>query len=292
MKISTKANLYLILVSVIWGATFPIIGNAANHVNPFLFVSARFTLAAIIMLPLVYQDITFKAKKLICYCIIFGIFNCISYVTQTIGLETISASRSAFITGFSVVLVPFIAPLLKLDRIKFTDIICSIICLYGLYILTGSDLEKITRGDVLTFICALSFAFLITFLQKLSTQHANYRLLTFYQLIFTAPFAACFAIPSSLTALLKPSVLIALSYCTIFATALCFFIQTKYQKFTTAPKAALIYSLEPIFASIFGYLINHETISKNTVWGGLIILISITLPNLLSLLKDAEAQPT
>lgn len=291
MNIATKANLYLILISAMWGATFPIIGNAANEVNPFLFVCARFSLAAIIMLPLIWKDITFKDKKLIFYCIIFGFFNCVSYVTQTIGLQTISSSRSAFITGFNVVFVPFLAALFKLDKINFSDIACSIICIYGLYVLTGSDLKEITRGDILTFICALSFAFLITFLQKLSAQHPNYRLLTFYQLFFTAPFAATFAIHSSILTLFKPSVLIALSYCTIFATAFVFFIQTKYQKFTTASKAALIFSSEPIFASIFGYLFNHETISRNTLIGGFIILLSITLPSFITLIKDKKAQP-
>lgn len=285
MQPSSKANLYLLFVTAMWGVTFPLIRNAVASIDPNLFVTIRYLLATLILLPFVWHLLKKSSIKLIFNGFIFGTLNSIAYIAQTMGLKTIHSSRSAFLTGLSVILVPFIAPFFSLGQIRRLDILCAIICLSGLYILTGTDLSHLNIGDEWTLLGAVAFAILIAYLQKLSIEFHDYKLLTFYQLLFTIPLALFFSINTQVSSLANSNVIIAIVFCAIFATILAFLIQTKYQKFTTAPKVALIFSLEPVFASIFGFLLNGEKINHTTLIGGLLILLSITIPSLLQLLS-------
>ena len=153
----------------------------------------RFLVSAVFLLPFVIHLINKTNRTLLFFSGILGAINFISYFTQTMGLETISSGRSAFITGSSVLLVPFLAPLFKLNKPKMLDYVSVIIGLTGLYILTGTSL-KFGQGDFLTFICAISCAFEIIIAQIASERNFNNKLLTFYQITFTIPF--CLLIPS------------------------------------------------------------------------------------------------
>lgn len=288
MKPSTIANLYLLLVTAMWGMTFPLIHNAVAQVDPFLFVFIRFALGAALLLPLVWGALKGSHWRFICGSMVLGIINSGAYLAQTIGLQTIDASRAAFLTGLCVVLIPLLTPFFKLGRPNLLDFICSFICLAGLYILTGADLHAITRGDEWVLLAAILFAITISYLQYLSLKHKNHRALAFFLILFTAPLPMFFFWHANFHALLLPSVLVGVLFCTICATSLALYLQTKYQKFTTAPKAAIIYSLEPVFASIFGFLLNGEVITWHTVVGGIVMLFSLMLPALWQLLNNTR----
>lgn len=284
MHPTTRANLYLILATAIWGVTFPLIRNAVTQIDPNLFVTVRFALATIILLPFVLKILKDTPLKLFLNCIVIGLLNAVAYISQTIGLETINSSQSAFITGLCVILIPFLAPLFKVGSIRSIDILCSAICLLGLYILTGADL-KIDTGEQWTLLSAVAFALQITYIQRMSAQLHNTKLVTFYQILFTVPLALLFSWHTDIHNLIHPDVMISILFCSILATIIVFFIQLKYQKFTTAAKTALIFSLEPVFASIFGLIINGEKLTQHVVIGGLIILFSIVLPTFVVLLR-------
>lgn len=284
MQQTTTANLYLILTSAIWGITFPLIRNAVAEIDPNLFVVCRFTFAALIFLPFVIKLLKNTPQKLLLNCIVIGSLNAIAYISQTIGLQTIDSSRSAFITGFSVILIPFLAPLFKVGSIKVLDILCSLICLVGLYILTGADF-KLETGEAWTLLAAIAFALQLTYIQRMSTQLHNVKLVTFYQILFTVPLALFFSWHTKINNLFHLDVIIGLLFCAVFATIIVFFIQLKYQKFVTATRTALIFSLEPVFATIFGLIINGEKLTKHSIFGGLIILISILLPTFIVIFK-------
>lgn len=284
MKITsaTKANLLLIFITAIWGATFPLIRNAVAHVDPYLFVGIRFTLGALLLLPFIRLAKN-NYRLLLIGSIFLGVINSAAYTAQTIGLQTIHSSRAAFINGLSVILVPLLMPLFKLGKPNRTDLICSVICLVGLYILTGANLDAVTKGDLWVLLGAVLFAIAIGYLQHLSTHVKDYKSIAFYQVLFTAPLPLLFSFKANFAAILVPNVIIGILFCAIAATSLAFLIQAKYQPFTTAPKAALIYSLEPVFACIFGFLINGEAITRNIIIGGILILLSLMLPALLQI---------
>ncbi len=282
MTPSTKANLYLIIISLIWGGTFPVIKSAVTHIDPYTFVAIRFVTASILFLIFILKKNPVGQHKLIVSGLILGLLNAIAYTTQTIGLKYISASRSAFITGVCVMMVPLLAIVFKIERFSIINIFAAIFCLYGLYILTGSDIAHLSYGDGLTLICATAAALQIIYLQYISARHPDYKLICFYQILFTAPLPAIIALHTGhLTGLLQPAVIFAFFYCVVFATITTLYLQTKYQKYTTATSAALIFSLEPVFATLLSIILYGEVITHNIIIGGAVMLASVILPELI-----------
>ena len=288
MKLSSKANLYLALATLMWGVTFPLTRNALAEVDPFVFVSLRFVIATLVLLPLVYSIFYRATQPILLGSLIIGILNAVAYLCQTIGLETVSSARAAFITGSSVIFVPFIAPFFKLERPTHLDFVCGLLGFIGLYVLTDIRHLHINSGDFWVFIGAISFSFQITYLQRLTGVIQNYKLLAFYQVFFTVPFVSLLTKGHDFSSVFQPKAMIGILFCAVFATSFAYYLQNKYQKFTSAPKAALIFALEPVFASLFGFLINRELISKTTIYGGLLLLLSLFLPSLVSMVRQSS----
>ena len=288
MKLSSQANLYLALATLMWGITFPLTRNALTEVDPFVFVSLRFIIATLVLLPMVWCLFYKTSKPLLFGSLIIGVLNAVAYLSQTIGLETVSSSRAAFITGSSVIFVPFIAPLFKLDKPTGLDFLCALIGFTGLYVLTGLGHFHLSTGDLWIFLGTISFSFQITYLQRLTQAIRDYKLLAFYQLLFTVPFVSLLTKGHNFSTVFQPKAWIGILFCAIFATSLAYYLQNKYQKFTSAPKAALIFALEPVFASLFGFLINRELLSRTTIYGGLLLLFSLVLPSVVSIVRESK----
>ena len=288
MHISTKAQCYLVLVALIWGLTFPLIHQAVGFLDPDVFVFVRFCMAALFFLPFVISLLRKTSKLLLYGSLLLGLGNSVVYIFQSIGLMTIPASRSAFITGTGVILVPFLSFVLKIEKMRLMHFVCAILCCIGLYILTGADFAGFNVGDLYTFGCAIAYALTVIIIQILSESFDDPRLIVFYQMIFTIPIAGLLSIGSDFTPLLLPGVYIPLIFCAVLATCLVYYWQLRYQQYTTAPKAALIYALEPVFASIFSISMHQEALTWTIVIGGGFIFGSIILPDMLALLGLAD----
>ena len=288
MKLSSKANFYLILATLMWGITFPLTRNALTEVDPFVFVSLRFAIATLFLLPTVWLLFKKTTRTILLGSLIIGGLNAAAYLCQTIGLETVHSARAAFITGASVIFVPFLAPLFKLEKPSNVDLLCAGIGFIGLYVLMDIRHLYLGHGDLWVFLGAIFFSLQITYLQRINLLISDYQLLAFYQLFFTVPFVFLFTKGHSFSAALQPQALIGILFCAVFATSLAYYLQNKYQKFTSAPKAALIFTLEPVFASLFGVLINHETLAKTTIVGGSLLLLSLILPSIVNMKKESD----
>lgn len=207
--------------------------------------------------------------------IVLGACNAIVYISQTIGLTTLSSAEAAFITSINVVLVPFILPLFKLGKPRWQDIIGSLLCFIGLFILLGHDLTRLNIGYAWVLLTAIFVAISIAYLQKVTKKTVCVNLLAFYQILFTAIFASFFTIGKNYHSIMIPSTMGAMLFCAFFATTLALGLQTKYQHYTTASRAAMIFCLEPVFASIAAYVINHEVLSWRAWICGALILFGI-----------------
>ncbi len=289
MKLVTKANLLFLLVSALWGATFPIIKSAVGEVSPAVFVCVRFSLAALLFLPFVFHELRDTKKILIKAGVILGLLNIPIYLFQTMSLVYISASRCAFITGSFVVMIPFLAHIFKVSPLKWADVVAATLCLIGLYILTGANLQGLNYGDFLVSLCAFAYALSVVYLQYLSQKYCSPKLLAFYQIVFTVP------LPLALCLIERPALPLSnfivwggIAYCAIFATIFPMFIQARYQRDTTPTQAALIFSLEPIFAALFAWMFYAEVITKHILWGGILILMSSVLPILFKCIAKTE----
>ncbi|WP_102346496.1 DMT family transporter [Bacillus sp. Marseille-P3661] len=279
------ADISLLLVAFIWGATFVLVQNAIALLEPFTFNCIRFGMAALfltIWLLLIKRTLIKQINKQLLFSgIIIGIWLFTAYALQTFGLLYTASSKAGFITGLSVVLVPLLAFVFLRQAIKPFAITGVAIATIGLYLLTLGDSIALNFGDLLVFFCAISFAAHIIVTGKYTTFYSTL-LLTIIQ-ILTVSILSCIAafFFEDWQLAFNPKVIgnfdvaIALGICSIFATALAFLAQTNFQKYTTPTRVALIFAMEPVFAAITAYFWAHERLGMKAMLGCLLIFIGM-----------------
>lgn len=283
MSKRTSAELALIFATFIWGLTFPFVRIVVAEISPIVLNFWRGTAASFIFALFVFQ--TKEQRKLMLKMLpagcILGLFFYISYLTQATGLQTITSGRSAFITNLSVVLVPLLSPLFKNGRPSKNDIISSCIACVGLVLLTDPLSQTGMRiGDFWTILTALGFSIQIHLLQIYMDKFKAYGIMSFVQMLFIAIFSILcmpFARQNNTFAFLPTSVegIYSLLFLAVFATASTTWLQARYQHDTTAERAAVIYVLEPVFATIFGFFILHESMSVLSFVGASVMVFSV-----------------
>lgn len=287
MKQSTFADIILLLVAFVWGATFVVVQKAIDILPPHSFNGVRFTIASfsllIVMLFIDRNSMKTLNKKGWVAGIILGFFLFSGYAFQTIGLLYTSASKAGFITGLSVVLVPIFSIVILKIVPKIPTVVGVLLAAFGLYLLTMVENSGFQFGDFLVLFCAIFFALQIIFTGKFALLYQALPL-AWIQISVVAVLSLISAfIFEDITYIINPKiifasdVIIALSITAIFATALAFFAQTYYQKFITPTRVAIIFAMEPVFAALTSYIVLNERLGVSETLGGLMIFIGMIL---------------
>lgn len=273
-----RADLALVLVSIFWGVTFPLIRGAMEQLTPIQFVGWRFTLALLAFLPLVLasRDARRSLVSLAGPGLLLGLIAGLSYFTQTWGLQTVPAGRAAFITALNVVIVPLLAPLFRAGRPSALDFTAALIATGGLYLMTVGEEgfgAGLGTGDLWVLTCATSYAVYLLVLQRVLRTERNAIALAFAQIAAIALIADVFLAASGTVRIpLSAWVLAALIFCATLATVATFWLQARFQGHTTAQRAALVFALEPVFATAFAWMLLGETIGWIGALGGVLVL--------------------
>ena len=283
MKNQIKGDLALLIITVIWGSTFVLVKQGIAEIPVYNFLAIRFGIAFFLLAIIYYKKLlkinwaTFISSSIVGLALFLG------YAFQTVGLQYTTASKSGFITGFTVVLVPLFQAFLLKNPPKRSVIAGVILAFIGLILLTTNIDLSINIGDIYTFFCAISFALQIVFVTKFGSK-VDYETLTTIEVGLVALLSAIFSlffenpvIPTQ--AITWTSILIT----SIFATSLAFAVQNKMQQLTTPTHTALIFSAEPVFAAVFDYILLGEIITGRSLIGSLLILSGMLLaefPNL------------
>jgi drug/metabolite transporter (DMT)-like permease len=209
--------------------------------------------------------------------IILGIILFAGYAFQTFGLLYTTTSKAAFITGLSVVLVPLFAYVLFKQKPQPFAILGVFVALIGLYFLTMIKNFGMQLGEILVLFCAISFALHIIFTGQYARKF-DALLLTVTQIITVALcniIAAIIFEDISLfidpNIVFKLDVFVAILVTSLLATALAFFLQTSFQRYTTATKVGIIFAMEPVFAAITAFYFTSEYLGLSTITGCLLI---------------------
>lgn len=285
-----KAELILFLITFIWAGTFVIIKPTLQFISPLLFVTIRFLIAALV-LTLIYREKLLRIPKpTLKMGSILGIFLFIGFVVQTIGLKYTTATKSALITGTFVVFTPILQVFVERKPLKTGSILGVILVFAGLIFLSSNEsnfLELILTigkdfniGDLLTLICAIFFSGYIVYLDMISDK-TDFNDVVWLQIVVTligsfilmTVFNSFQIEPIKFT--LNSQVIFTILYTSIFATIITTFLQTKYQKYTSPTRAAIIFTSEPLLASILAYLILNETIGIFGAIGGFLIIFGV-----------------
>jgi drug/metabolite transporter (DMT)-like permease len=244
-----------------------------------MLIALRFAIAGVLFTALTARSLRGMSPATVLRGVILGVLLFAGFATQTIGLQYTTASKSGFITGFLVVFTPMFQFLIERRPPRIGNVIGIVLVMIGLYLLTAPEGAEFNLGDGLTLVCAIMFALYIVYLDMFTQSHDVVQL-TFLQFLTTALLAAVGAGLEFPHLQWTVNLAFALGYLAILATLYTLFIQTKYQKDTTPTRAAIIFSIEPVFAAVFAYLILGEIIGAVGVLGGGLIVAGLLVSEL------------
>ena len=271
------ADLGLLSVTIFWGTTFILSKIVLEEISLSKYLAVRLSIAAIAMSLYAWPYRRQLTVQTIKHGFILGIFLFFSYLFQMWGISYTTASNAGFITGLSVVFVPIFSVLFFGDHPKKASIVGIIFATIGLFFLSGGDLGALNSGDWLVFMCALIVAFHVIFTGRFAPIN-NIYVLTAVQLITIALFSLVLAgFDTNPGKPVNFSIMALLVYLALFGTVFTFLMQTAMQRFTTATRTALVFTMEPVFAALFAYLIGGESLPPLGWLGGFLILCGMAI---------------
>jgi len=286
-----KADLALLLVTVVWGSTFVITKNLLKDIPTYNFLAVRFLIAFIFSSIVFYKNFFNIDKNTIKYGVIIGIVLFIGYALQTVGLNYTTASKSGFITGFSVVIVPLLSAIMFRKLPSLSIIVGVALALIGLGLMTLDSSLIPNIGDFYTLIAAIFFALHIILVGKYTVNVNSINLaiiqigvVGFLSLLFSLS-TENFIIPST------TNTWVGILITSILATSGAFIVQNTMQKFTSATHTALIYTGEPVFSAIFAFMLIGERMSTKAIFGSMLILCGMILGEIKLDLKKIIIKP-
>lgn len=277
---SFKADALLLLMTALWGVTFVVVHDALLLADTFSFLAIRFWVGAAVATLLANRAL--KHPDILKPGLLMSVSMFLGFVLQTEGLKYTTPARSAFLTGLSVALVPFLSWGWLKRKPGASSLVGVGLAVVGLYLLTGG-LELQARatfwGDVLTVGSAAAFAVHIVMNERYVPGRPAVALVAVQLWVI--------AVLSSLVVAVTPSrvewnasFVGAILFCGVFASAVAFTVATWAQGKTPAVRAALIYALEPVFATGYSLSLGKETLGAKEAVGGTLIVLGVVTAEL------------
>jgi len=302
------AELLLVGVTAIWGSTFVLVKDAVARYPTLPFLTIRFALAALVVLPMAWlgwrreRRVRGTRPRTVLFAgVVMGLMLGAGYIFQTFGLERTSASNAGFITGLFVVLVPLLQGLISRRWVGGSTAAGAFLACLGLFLLSGGSIggasgEASRAGDGLVFLCAVSFSLHILATDRFAHQHETL-VLTFIQL--TVVSLGCLLLTGATVAAgaanpglpQEAQVWIALAVTAVLASAVAFYVQTFAQRHAPPARTAVILTMEPVFAGLFGYFFAGDRLTALSWVGAGLILAGMLITELLPGRRRAGAGP-
>jgi drug/metabolite transporter (DMT)-like permease len=279
----------LVLAAFFFGVTFPLVHDALEDVTPFAYLTLRFAIAVVALLPFAIHALRAhpgERRVLLHAGLLAGVLLFAGYAFQTVGLQYTSPSTSAFITGLYVVMTPVIESLVRRRPPAVSVCVGIVVATVGLFLLTGAHLD-VGKGELLTLGCAAAFAVWIVY----QGAYAN----RIHPLPFTSlqmAVVAVLCVPATAvqgTGHLTGRAWFAVAFTGVVCSSLALSLQVWGQRRIAPSRAALILLSEPVFAGIAGY-VNGERLGAVELVGAAVILGGIAISELVPGREAADAE--
>ena len=262
----------MVAMTLVWGTTFPLVKIATQSVSPAVMVALRFGIAALAFAPWIRFKGRLWRDGLVLGALLFGTF-----ITQVIGLGSISSTRGAFITGLNVILIPIFAGVIG-RLVPRNAYLAAALAVAGIGAMSFEG-GAFSAGDAWVLACTVCYAVYVLILERVATEHDPMHLtavqltaVAILGLAWSAPELARDGVPR-----LEASGWASILYLGLVATAATTFVQALAQRWVAAFEAAVIYSLEPVFAAVFSFALLGETLGWRGLLGGALILGAMVL---------------
>jgi len=285
------APLALLLATAIWGWTFVLVKEGMGLVGPLGFLAARFLLATVVLGLLFPRAIARTDRRTLARGALVGLALFAGYLLQTWGLVYTTATKSGLLTGLSVALVPLLARGTSRERVRPWHWAGALLAAGGLvtFVLAQGGVSGFNVGDLLTVGCAVAFAVHLLLVDRF-VRTDDYRGLLFVQvavvaLLSTAGTLVFETIPTAWPGKLVEAVLVT----SLLATVLCFWLYNRFQVYSTPTYSAILFTMEPVFAGLCGFLLLGETLTPLQGAGAFLILLGMLVPRLLERNRPSSA---
>ncbi len=294
---SYRADALMLITALIWGTTFVAQSLGMAHIGPFLFTALRFAIGSLVILPLVLlvrpsADPAARrfSKPMVLGSVVLGMVLTLGINLQQVGLMFTTVTNSGFITGLYVILVPLFSLLLGI-RSGLATWGGAGLAVLGMLLLSVNADYRIASGDLLQLAGAACWAVHVLLVGTLATRFDPIRV-AFIQFVVCAVISVVLALlleeidPNAIR-LALPAIL----YGGLLAVGIGFTLQVVAQKDAVASHAAIILSLEAVFAALAGWLVLNETLSVRGFIGCGLMLTGMLIAQLVPLYRQRRHSP-
>jgi drug/metabolite transporter (DMT)-like permease len=274
-----KADLTLLLISIIWGSAFVAQRVAGQLGSVYLFNGARYLLAAFIVLPFVRRDNISPysyPRNQYRWMLVAGALLFIASATQQLGVVYTTAGNAGFITSLYVVLVPVVLFIVWREKVHWISIVAVALAGVGAFFLSTGGRFEVRAGDMLELVGALFWTIHVIVLGKYAAQFEPMSF-SIGQLAVCGLLNLGVGIFTERSMPLNLPLLGAIVYTAVFSLGLCYTLQVWAQRHTPPADAALILSLESVFAVLAGWLLLNERLAGIQIFGCALIFVAVLL---------------
>ena len=272
-----KADLVLLVVCAIWGTTFSLLRDSLRSIHPAELMALRFTMGTIVLLAVFPRRVFPLRTEALQRGGVIGIFLASGYLTQIIGLATITAARSAFLTSTYILFTPFLAIPLVGEVPRLGELLGVAIGFAGLTLFSADAGFSLRPGDLWTLGCAVSFGIQIA-LTNVAGKRVDPVALSVVQMAVGA--LAGWTIVIARGGFHTPWSQVPwaiLLYLSVVATAVVIVLQAWALARVSPVRASMIFATEPIFAALFAVAFFAERMSAREILGAAVILLGVAV---------------
>ena len=269
-----------------WGSTFFLIRDLVVHVPPVDFLAVRFSIAAVIMVAVFWRPLRALSRRQVCVGVWLGALYGLAQILQTQGLATTPASVSGFITGTYVVLTPLLTALVLRERVPATTWAAVALATLGLALLSLNGFS-VGVGEALTLLAAVLYALHIVGLGRHSS-HEVATGLSVVQMVVIAVLCTVGGLPGGIVLPATLGHWASVLYMVVFASILALWVQTWAQAHMPATRAAIVMTMEPVFAASFAVWLGGEVATVRMLVGGALVLAAMFGVELLARRRPGE----
>jgi len=272
VRSTRRSELLLLLAVVLWSTTFAVMKESLGSISPALLVLIRFAIAAAVVYVLFRSRIEFTWPNLL-KGLAIGIPEYLGFMLQVTGLTMTTASKNAFITGLCVVVAPVLSFFFLREKRSWKVALALVLAVLGLWVISFGFTVRVGgmgMGDFLTLLSALAFGVQV-FMIHLFSHRDSFYATTFFQLLAVAMCSLAYALVTKQTLAVNPVSWPSLLYLAVFTTVITLLLQNRFQHDVTVAQASVIYSLEPVFATLLAVLFIGEQLGPAVLVGGVLL---------------------
>lgn len=278
MSTASLAALALVAVTAVWGSTFVLIKDLVATLPVTDFLAVRFVIAAAVLLAVFWRQVRRLGRTQLERGVALGVVYGLAQILQTAGLDRSSAAVSGFVTGMYVVLTPILAAVLLRQRTSRSVWLAVVLSTVGLGLLALQGFA-VGSGELLVLGSAALYALHIVGLGRWSVP-ADALGLSAVQMVTIAVVCSAGALPGGVVMPQGVGQWSGVLYTALAAGALALVLQTWAQGHLSATRAAVIMTMEPVFAAGFAVALGGENLTLRMLAGGALVLAAMYLVEL------------